>query len=106
MLGQGGSGGGLEFGQRERKAQHATERSGVKCGAWSGGCPNSPRRGGLGSLGFSCCFRGCGWRLIDHGRRRIAEPLMGPPVVVAVEPVLQAPAQAWQGGRILVLEYT
>jgi hypothetical protein len=60
MLDQGWSGEVLEFGKLERKAQHATERSGVECGAWSGGFPNSPRRGGAGELGFSCGFRGCG----------------------------------------------
>jgi hypothetical protein len=42
---QGWSGGGLDFGKLEWKAQHATERSGVKCGAWNGGFPKSPRRG-------------------------------------------------------------
>lgn len=33
MLDQAWSGEGLEFGLLERKAQHATERSGVQCGA-------------------------------------------------------------------------
>ena len=42
---QGWSGGELDFGKPEWKAQHATERSGVKCGAWNGGFPKSPRRG-------------------------------------------------------------
>ncbi len=42
---QGWSGEGFEFGLLERKAKHATERSAVECGAWSGGSPNSPRRG-------------------------------------------------------------
>jgi hypothetical protein len=50
MLYQGWNGEGLEFGLPERKAQHATERSGVECCAWSGGSPNSPRRG-VGCLG-------------------------------------------------------
>ena len=79
---QGWSDEGLEFGKLERKAQHATERSEVECGACSGGFPNSAHRG------WSRGFRGFDGRLIDMGWSQIAEALVGPPVVVADEPFI------------------
>ena len=53
---------GIEFWKLEWKAQHATERSGVKCGAWNGSFQNSPRRGHaaseVASLGALCGLAG------------------------------------------------
>src|SRR6478735_12803209 len=71
------------------EGKHATERSGVQCAAWSGGFPNSPRRGACG-----CPVDG----LIDHGGRQVAQRLMGPPVVVAAEPIPQSGPQRVHGG--------
>jgi hypothetical protein len=59
MLDQGWSGEVLEFGKLERKAQHATERSGVECGV-ERRLPKFAAPGGAGELGVSCGFRGCG----------------------------------------------
>jgi hypothetical protein len=67
------------------------------------GCRSLERRqpkfaapGGLWSLGFSCGFRGCGYRVIDHGWGQVAELFMEPPVVVVAEPFFQTLAQGRQ----------
>ena len=44
-MGQEWSGEDLAFGKLEWKAEHATERSGVKCAAWNGGFPKASQWG-------------------------------------------------------------
>ena len=67
----------------------------MECGAWSGGCPNSP------AGGRSCRFRGCLGLLpglVDHGGGEVAKRLVGTPRVVALEPFRQSIAQGVHGG--------
>lgn len=67
----------------------------MECGAWSGGCPNSP------AGGRSCRFRGCLGLLpglVDHGWGEVAKRLVGSPRVVALEPFRQPIAQGVHGG--------
>ena len=55
--GQEWSGEGLAFGKLEWKAEHATERSGVKCAAWNGCFPKASQ------WGMSMFMRPPGWSL-------------------------------------------
>lgn len=51
--------GGIVFWQPERKAEQATERSGVGCGAWSGGCQKTSRGGGRHAASGFVLGMGC-----------------------------------------------
>ena len=98
-------GAGCDFWKLERKAEQATERSGVGCGAWSGGFQkswqNSAGSGGHESIGLHGLLRGLGLVVVDDVRREVSERLVGPPGVVAVEPAFEAALQ-FSGRRVWI----
>jgi len=97
-------GAGCDFWKLERKAEQATERSGVGCGAWSGGFQKSWRNSagscGQENIRFHGLLRGLGLVVVDDVRREVPERLVGPPGVVAVEPAFEAALQHGNG-RVL-----
>jgi hypothetical protein len=83
-------GAGCGFWKLERKTEQTTHSSGVGCGAWSGGFQkswqNSVGSCGDESIGLHGLHRGFVPVFLDDLRSEVAEGLVGPPGVVAVEP--------------------
>jgi hypothetical protein len=94
-------GAGCDFWKLEWKAEQATERSGVGCGAWSGGFQkswqNSAGSRGDESIGLRGLRRGFGPALADDLRGEVGEGLVGPPGFVALEPASETGLQRGNG---------